>query len=41
MLVATIRFQPGASLAGVVLIAAGIPIYAFVAGRKSAASVTA
>ena len=41
MLVATFRFQPGASLAGVALIALGIPLYAFMIGRGSPSSVTA
>ena len=41
MLVATIRFQPGASLAGVGLIAAGIPLHAWMGARRAPASVTA
>ena len=41
MLVATIRFQPGASVAGLVLIAGGIPVHAWMNARRTPASVTA
>lgn len=41
MLIATFRFQPGASLAGLTLIAAGIPIHAWMSARRAPASVTA
>jgi APA family basic amino acid/polyamine antiporter len=37
MLIATVRFQPGASLAGVAVIAAGVPLYAWMRARAHVA----